>query len=278
MVCGPYWPGGPRSTKWFPSSAPPPPGPWLTVEASSPLHGVSPGRWVVRLTALPAPLLSLSPSLGLTILEVACNMELPRGGEGWQRLRQGYLPPEFTAGESGGEGWGAVCRWEDRLCGSGRLWWQGAGRRKAPSLTWPCLGTGLSSELRSVLVTMLEPDPNLRATAEALLALPVLRQPRPWSVLWFMAAEALSRGWALWQVSGEGDRPPGSAPRPGPARPPLSPCPCRPCSPCSAGSGTGWLTPPAGCSPRVRRPPHPGRRPAAFSWTAASPAPGATTA
>ncbi|KAF4015517.1 hypothetical protein G4228_007406 [Cervus hanglu yarkandensis] len=95
-------------------------------------------------------------SLGLTILEVACNMELPRGGEGWQRLRQGYLPPEFTA--------------------------------------------GLSSELRSVLVTMLEPDPNLRATAEALLALPVLRQPRPWSVLWFMAAEALSRGWALWQA------------------------------------------------------------------------------
>ncbi|XP_005224691.1 membrane-associated tyrosine- and threonine-specific cdc2-inhibitory kinase [Bos indicus] len=95
-------------------------------------------------------------SLGLTILEVACNMELPRGGEGWQRLRQGYLPPEFTA--------------------------------------------GLSSELRSVLVTMLEPDPKLRATAEALLALPVLRQPRPWSVLWFMAAEALSRGWALWQA------------------------------------------------------------------------------
>lgn len=38
-------------------------------------------------------------SLGLTILEVACNMELPHGGEGWQQLRQGYLPPEFTAGE-----------------------------------------------------------------------------------------------------------------------------------------------------------------------------------
>lgn len=48
---------------------------------------------------------------------------------------------------------------------------------------------------------MLEPDPKLRATAEALLALPMLRQPRPWSVLWYMAAEALSRGWALWQVS-----------------------------------------------------------------------------
>ena len=48
---------------------------------------------------------------------------------------------------------------------------------------------------------MLEPDPKLRATAEALLALPMLRQPRPWTVLWYMAAEALSRGWALWQVS-----------------------------------------------------------------------------
>ncbi|NP_001152782.1 membrane-associated tyrosine- and threonine-specific cdc2-inhibitory kinase [Sus scrofa] len=95
-------------------------------------------------------------SLGLTILEVACNMELPHGGEGWQQLRQGYLPPELTA--------------------------------------------GLSSELRSVLVMMLEPDPKLRATAEALLALPMLRQPRPWSVLWYMAAEALSRGWALWQA------------------------------------------------------------------------------
>lgn len=48
---------------------------------------------------------------------------------------------------------------------------------------------------------MLEPDPKLRATASALLALPMLRQPRPWSVLWYMAADVLSRGWALWQVS-----------------------------------------------------------------------------
>ncbi|KAM5228247.1 membrane-associated tyrosine- and threonine-specific cdc2-inhibitory kinase isoform 2-T2 [Ctenodactylus gundi] len=95
-------------------------------------------------------------SLGLTVLEVACNMELPHGGEGWQQLRQGYLPPEFTA--------------------------------------------GLSAELRSVLVMMLEPDPQRRATAEALLALPTLRQPRPWRVLCCVAAEALSRCWALWQA------------------------------------------------------------------------------
>lgn len=48
------------------------------------------------LSAVPV---SIPPSLGLTILEVACNMELPHGGEGWQQLRQGYLPPEFTASE-----------------------------------------------------------------------------------------------------------------------------------------------------------------------------------
>ncbi|XP_030630878.1 membrane-associated tyrosine- and threonine-specific cdc2-inhibitory kinase [Chanos chanos] len=35
-------------------------------------------------------------SLGVSILEVACNMEVPKGGEGWQQLRQGYLPTEFT--------------------------------------------------------------------------------------------------------------------------------------------------------------------------------------
>ncbi|XP_044128966.1 membrane-associated tyrosine- and threonine-specific cdc2-inhibitory kinase [Bufo gargarizans] len=36
-------------------------------------------------------------SLGMTLLEVACNMEVPKGGEGWQQLRQGHLPIEFTS-------------------------------------------------------------------------------------------------------------------------------------------------------------------------------------
>ncbi|CAH2308267.1 membrane-associated tyrosine- and threonine-specific cdc2-inhibitory kinase isoform X1 [Pelobates cultripes] len=36
-------------------------------------------------------------SLGMTLLEVSCNMELPTGGEGWQLLRQGHLPTEFTS-------------------------------------------------------------------------------------------------------------------------------------------------------------------------------------
>ncbi|CAG12655.1 unnamed protein product, partial [Tetraodon nigroviridis] len=39
-------------------------------------------------------------SLGVTILELACNMEVPNGGEGWQQLRQGRLPSQFTGGLS----------------------------------------------------------------------------------------------------------------------------------------------------------------------------------
>nr|XP_040032133.1 membrane-associated tyrosine- and threonine-specific cdc2-inhibitory kinase [Gasterosteus aculeatus aculeatus]XP_040032134.1 membrane-associated tyrosine- and threonine-specific cdc2-inhibitory kinase [Gasterosteus aculeatus aculeatus]XP_040032135.1 membrane-associated tyrosine- and threonine-specific cdc2-inhibitory kinase [Gasterosteus aculeatus aculeatus]XP_040032136.1 membrane-associated tyrosine- and threonine-specific cdc2-inhibitory kinase [Gasterosteus aculeatus aculeatus] len=39
-------------------------------------------------------------SLGVSILELACNMEVPNGGEGWQQLRQGCLPSEFTGGLS----------------------------------------------------------------------------------------------------------------------------------------------------------------------------------
>ncbi|KAM4628457.1 membrane-associated tyrosine- and threonine-specific cdc2-inhibitory kinase [Discoglossus pictus] len=36
-------------------------------------------------------------SLGMSLLEVSCNMELPKGGDGWQQLRQGHLPTEFTS-------------------------------------------------------------------------------------------------------------------------------------------------------------------------------------
>lgn len=127
-------------------------------------------------------------------------MELPHGGEGWQQLRQGYLPPEFTAGE-----WGLrqlLSASMVRVASS-----RGTTELRAQpinTLLLTCMTAswaGLSSELRSVLTMMLEPDPQLRATAKALLALPMLRQPRPWNVLWYMAAEALSRGWALWQVS-----------------------------------------------------------------------------
>ncbi|XP_061613357.1 membrane-associated tyrosine- and threonine-specific cdc2-inhibitory kinase [Phyllopteryx taeniolatus] len=38
-------------------------------------------------------------SLGVSILELACNIEVPNGGEGWQQLRQGRLP-EVASGLS----------------------------------------------------------------------------------------------------------------------------------------------------------------------------------
>ncbi|KAJ8245904.1 hypothetical protein GJAV_G00261540 [Gymnothorax javanicus] len=34
-------------------------------------------------------------SLGVSILELACNVEVPKGGDGWQQLRQGKLPTEM---------------------------------------------------------------------------------------------------------------------------------------------------------------------------------------
>ncbi|XP_028287803.1 membrane-associated tyrosine- and threonine-specific cdc2-inhibitory kinase [Parambassis ranga] len=39
-------------------------------------------------------------SLGVSILELACNVEVPNGGQGWQQLRQGRLPSELTNGLS----------------------------------------------------------------------------------------------------------------------------------------------------------------------------------
>uniref|UniRef100_A0A8C3FE32 Membrane-associated tyrosine- and threonine-specific cdc2-inhibitory kinase n=1 Tax=Chrysemys picta bellii TaxID=8478 RepID=A0A8C3FE32_CHRPI len=88
-------------------------------------------------------------SLGMTILEIACNMELPNGGEGWQQLRQGYLPPEFTA--------------------------------------------GLSSELRALLAAMLDPDPRLRPSAEALLNSSIMRKMEKWRKLTLLLQDGLLR-------------------------------------------------------------------------------------
>ncbi|XP_034050563.1 membrane-associated tyrosine- and threonine-specific cdc2-inhibitory kinase [Thalassophryne amazonica] len=36
-------------------------------------------------------------SLGVSLLELACNIEVPNGGDGWQQLRKGCLPSEFTS-------------------------------------------------------------------------------------------------------------------------------------------------------------------------------------
>ncbi|TRY58250.1 hypothetical protein DNTS_028668 [Danionella cerebrum] len=35
-------------------------------------------------------------SLGVSILELACNIEIPKGGDNWQLLRKGHLPAEAT--------------------------------------------------------------------------------------------------------------------------------------------------------------------------------------
>lgn len=79
------------------------------------------------------------PSLGLTILEVACNMELPHGGEGWQQLRQGYLPPEFTAGKWRVSMERSMLPQGGQACvgGNGWQWWT-AGLTVQSPLTWPC--------------------------------------------------------------------------------------------------------------------------------------------
>ncbi|XP_014779412.1 membrane-associated tyrosine- and threonine-specific cdc2-inhibitory kinase isoform X2 [Octopus bimaculoides] len=39
-------------------------------------------------------------SLGMTILELSSDLDLPRGGEGWHMLRHGQIPEEFLQGRS----------------------------------------------------------------------------------------------------------------------------------------------------------------------------------
>lgn len=39
-------------------------------------------------------------SLGMSILELATDLDLPRGGEPWHKLRNGQLPDDLTAGLS----------------------------------------------------------------------------------------------------------------------------------------------------------------------------------
>ncbi len=37
-------------------------------------------------------------SLGISLLELACDLELPSEGEGWHHLRKGHLPEQFISG------------------------------------------------------------------------------------------------------------------------------------------------------------------------------------
>ena len=38
-------------------------------------------------------------SLGVTMLELASDLDLPRGGQLWHQLRSGHLPDEFLLGK-----------------------------------------------------------------------------------------------------------------------------------------------------------------------------------
>lgn len=38
-------------------------------------------------------------SLGITLLELACDLDLPKNGVGWQQLRHGQLPEHMMNGE-----------------------------------------------------------------------------------------------------------------------------------------------------------------------------------
>ena len=46
-----------------------------------------------------SPSCAMVCSLGISLLELACEMELPSGGYAWHQLRSGYLPEEFTSRE-----------------------------------------------------------------------------------------------------------------------------------------------------------------------------------
>lgn len=97
-------------------------------------------------------------SLGVSILELACNIEVPNGGEGWQQLRQGCLPSQLTSGKVYTKSCDIVPQ----------------SLFKMTYLLY--LFPGLSAELQTVLRMMLAPEPSDRPTVSELLALPPVRK------------------------------------------------------------------------------------------------------
>lgn len=53
-------------------------------------------------------------SLGISMLEVSCDLELPSGGQNWHLLRQGRMPEDFTKGSGCPPGL-LMGQWFDRL-------------------------------------------------------------------------------------------------------------------------------------------------------------------
>ncbi|RWS28624.1 membrane-associated tyrosine- and threonine-specific cdc2-inhibitory kinase-like protein [Leptotrombidium deliense] len=86
-------------------------------------------------------------SLGITTLELACDLDLPSGGQSWHQLRSGEIPAELTKS----------------LSTSSHF-----------SLTH--LYLDLSNELKKVIVDMMNPNFQERPTAESLLNYPVINK------------------------------------------------------------------------------------------------------
>ena len=86
-------------------------------------------------------------SLGISLLELACDVNLPSGGEGWHLLRRGQIPPHLTKGWNAATVLGTLCQ-------------------------HVVFSVDLSPELVSILIRMMHPDPKLRPTVDEILADP----------------------------------------------------------------------------------------------------------
>lgn len=128
-----------------------------------------------------------SLSLGVTILELACNIEVPNGGEGWQQLRQGCLPSEPTSGKIHLLFTFYTFLYPVFVC---ILFW------------FFCLFTfaGLSGELQSVLQMMLNPKPSERPTVSELLGLPSVWKYRWKRRVYLLLTEAAQTLASICQV------------------------------------------------------------------------------
>ena len=120
------------------------PGTWQenSCQDSSPKLLISSGESVCDLSPVVNSWSSMH-SLGISMLEIACDLELPSGGLNWHLLRDGTLPQEFTQGMQ---------------C-------------KVSSLLPQCLLllAGLSPQLTQLLSQMMHPHPEERPTANQLL-------------------------------------------------------------------------------------------------------------
>ena len=110
-----------------------------------------------------------SHSLGITILELASDIDLPRGGQLWHNLRSGRLPDEFLKGRNIWTKWPA-CFVQAELCEfvSDGLF-----------LCHWLITVGRSCELRRTIAWMMEPDPLKRPTVDEVLQSQTVQKCKP---------------------------------------------------------------------------------------------------